>query len=460
MPTFYSHRVPSTCFASIFYALLKGQEAVYDTVNYTLSIPEAVSELRAGRMVIICDDESRENEADLCLAAQFATPEAINFLAHHASGLICVALPGERLDTLHIPLAEHKQEPLQGTAFTASVDARYATTTGISARDRATTIRTLINPMTRPHDLARPGHVFPLRARPGGTLERRGHTEASVDLMRIAGLELGAVICEILDADGETAHGEVLLEMARQWNIGIISVDTIARYRQEHTISLITETQLPTPEATFKVLDYQEIATGQHYLALVLGDLQEFQQHPPLLRLHSSCTTGDIFGSQRCDCQAQLHSALHIITKEGQGLLLYLPQEGRGIGLGAKLQAYALQDQGYDTVDANTQLGYPVDARSYTTAIEILRTLHISHVRLMTNSPHKVQTLTDAGIIVERIPIEITPNTHNTNYLNAKYQRLGHMLTPLNTSLDTDRLPGKENSHNGLPTCTCATHGS
>lgn len=433
---------------------------MYDTMNYTLTISEAVSELRAGKMVIICDDESRENEADLCLAAQFATPEAINFLAHHASGLICVALPGKRLDALQIPLAEHQQDPLQGTAFTASVDARYTTTTGISARDRATTIRALVNPMTKPHDLARPGHVFPLRARPGGTLERRGHTEASVDLMRIAGLEPGAVICEILDADGETAHGKVLLEMARQWNIGIISVDAIARYRQEHTITLIAETQLPTPIATFKVLDYQEIATGQHYLALVLGDLQELQKQPPLLRLHSACATGDIFGSQRCDCQAQLHTALDIIAQEGHGLLLYLPQEGRGIGLGAKLQAYALQDQGYDTVDANTQLGYPVDARSYTTAIEILHTLHISHVRLMTNSPHKVQTLTEAGITVERVPIEITPNASNTNYLNTKYQRLGHMLTPLNTSLEADILPGKENSHHDLPTCTCTTHGS
>ena len=433
-----------------------------DSVSCTLSIPEAIRELRAGKMVIICDDENRENEADLCLAAQFATPEAINFLAHHASGLICVALPGERLDALNIPLVEHKQDPLQGTAFTISVDARYATTTGISARDRATTIRALINPLTRPHDLARPGHVFPLRARPGGTLERRGHTEASVDLMRIAGLEPGAVICEILDADGETAQGEALLGLARQWNIGIISVDTIARYRQEHTVSLIAETQLPTPVATFKVLDYQEIATGQHYLALVLGDLHEFQKHPPLLRLHSSCATGDIFGSQRCDCQAQLHSALHIIAKEGQGLLLYLPQEGRGIGLGAKLQAYALQDQGYDTVDANARLGYPVDARSYATAIEILHTLRIPHVRLMTNSPHKIQTLTEAGIIVERIPIEITPNTFNTNYLNTKSLRLGHMLTPLSTLTNADTLSEseKEDSNHGVPTCTCIPHGS
>ena len=433
---------------------------MHDTMNYTLSISEAVNELRAGKMIIICDDENRENEADLCLAAQFATPEAINFLAHHAAGLICVALPGERLDALQIPLAEHKQDPLQGTAFTASVDARYGTTTGISARDRATTIRALVNPMTRPHDLARPGHVFPLRACPGGTLERRGHTEASVDLMRIAGLEPGAVICEILDTDGDAARGKVLLELARQWNLGIISVDAIARYRQEHTISLIAETQLPTPIATFKVLDYQEIATGQHYLALVLGDPQQFQQHPPLLRLHSACVTGDIFGSQRCDCQAQLHTALHIIAQEGRGLLLYLPQEGRGIGLGAKLQAYALQDQGYDTIDANTQLGYPVDARSYTTAIEILHTLHISHVRLMTNNPHKIETLTEAGITVERVPIEIAPNTSNTNYLNTKYQRLGHMLTTLNISLNADTLSGKEHGHHDLSTCTCTTHGS
>ncbi len=433
---------------------------MHETINNTLSLSEAVDELRAGRMVIICDDESRENEADLCLAAQFATPEAINFIAHHACGLICVALSGERLDALNIPLAQHKQDPLQGTAFTTSVDARYSTTTGISARDRATTIRALVNPLTKPHDLAQPGHVFPLRARPGGTLERRGHTEASVDLMRIAGLEPGAVICEILDADGETAHGEALLAIARQWNLGIISVDTITRYRQEHTVSLIAETQLPTPRATFQLLDYQEIATGQHYLALVLGDPQKFQQHPPLLRIHSACATGDIFGSQRCDCQAQLHAALQSIVTEGEGLLLYLPQEGRGIGLGAKLQAYALQDQGYDTIDANTHLGYPADARSYATAIEILQTLHISHVRLMTNSPHKIQALTEAGIIVERVPLEITPNVSNVYYLQTKHQRLGHMLTPLYTALEIDILQRKENSSHGIPTRTSTCHKS
>lgn len=400
-----------------------------DIAGCSLTIPEAVREVRAGRMVLICDDEGRENEADLCLAAQFATPEAINFIVHTACGLICVALAGERLDALRLPLADTGGEPLQGTAFTASVDARYGTTTGISARDRAVTIRTLVDPTTRPEDLARPGHVFPLRARPAGTLERRGHTEAAVDLMRIAGLEPGAVICEVLDTRGEAARGQVIVDLARQWGLGILSVEAIARYRREHQVSLITETPLPTMQTTFRLLHYQEIATGQPYLALVLGDLRQGGAEAPLLRLHSACITGDIFGSQRCDCQAQMHLALQAIAAEGRGMLLYLPQEGRGIGLAAKLQAYALQDQGYDTVEANEQLGYPVDARTYTTALEILRDIGITHARLMTNSPKKVEALTEGGIVVERVPLETLPTATNSHYLSTKHLRLGHMFT-------------------------------
>lgn len=247
----------------------------------SLAIASAVQEVRAGRMVLLCDDESRENEADLCLAAQFATPEAISFMAHAACGLICVALAGERLDALRIPLVERRGDPLQGTAFTASVDALGGTTTGISARDRAVTIRTLVDPTTRPEDLVCPGHVFPLRAQPGGTLQRRGHTEAAVDLMRIAGLEPGAVICEILGDDGEAARGQVLLDRAHQWGLGLLSVDAIARYRQEHAMSCISKTQLPTPEATFQLLHYREIETGRDYLVLALGDLREQQERPP-----------------------------------------------------------------------------------------------------------------------------------------------------------------------------------
>ena len=413
----------------------------------SLAIAEAVHEVRAGRMVLLCDDETRENEADLCLAAQFATPQAINFIAHAACGLICVALAGERLDALRIPLVERRGAPLQGTAFTASVDALHGTTTGISARDRAVTIRTLIAPTTRPEDLVCPGHVFPLRAQPGGTLQRRGHTEAAVDLMRIAGLEPGAVICEILGEDGEAARGQVLLDLARTWGLGLLSVDAIARYRQEHAVSCISQIQLPTPEATFQLLHYREIETGQDTLVLTLGDLGAQQERPPLLRLHSACMTGDLFGSQRCDCQAQIHAALHLMATEGRGVLLYLPQEGRGIGLAGKLQAYMLQEQGYDTIAANEWLGYPSDARTYTQALEILRDLGITSARLLTNNPLKMQALGEGGIVVERVPLEIPPTVDNLGYLQTKHQRLGHLLTALHGAQKTATADREETVH-------------
>lgn len=394
-----------------------------------LTIAEAIHEVQTGRMIVLCDDEERENEADICLAAQFATASSINFMAHQACGLICVALTGARLDALHLPLAASGGEPLQGTAFTASVDARHGTTTGISAQDRATTIRALINQVTRPDDLAYPGHVFPLRARPGGTLERRGHTEAAVDLMRIAGLEPGAVICEILNEDGEAARGEKLLAMARRWNLGLLSVETIANYRCSHNLSLVSETSLPTAEATFRLLHYRESETGLDYLALLLGGVRN-QAHT-LLRLHSACMTGDLFGSQRCDCQAQMHAALRAIVKEGHGMLLYLPQEGRGIGLSGKLQAYRLQEQGYDTVEANEHLGYPADARTYGNAVEILQDLGITSARLLTNNPAKVEALRVRGINVERVALEIAPTDTNQYYLQTKRQRFGHLLSAL-----------------------------
>jgi 3,4-dihydroxy 2-butanone 4-phosphate synthase/GTP cyclohydrolase II len=400
-----------------------------DRAGRMLTVEEAVREIQAGRMVILCDDESRENEADVCMAAQFVTAEAINFIMHQACGLICVALGGERLDALRIPLAERGNDPLQGTAFTASVDALRGTTTGISARDRAITIRALVDPTTKPGDLAYPGHVFPLRARPGGTLERRGHTEAAVDLMRLAGMEPGAVICEILGEDGEAARGQKLLDIARKWGVGMLSVDAIASYRLDQRVSLISETQLPTPEATFKLRHYREIDTGLDYLALLLGDIHA--QPCTLLRLHSACTTGDIFGSQRCDCQAQLHAALRAIAAEGSGMLLYLPQEGRGIGLAAKLLAYRLQEQGDDTIEANEHLGYPVDARTYSSAVEILHDLDITSVRLMTNSPAKIQALRERGITVERVPLEIPATRDNLYYLQTKQQRLGHLLASI-----------------------------
>jgi 3,4-dihydroxy 2-butanone 4-phosphate synthase/GTP cyclohydrolase II len=409
-----------------------------NVADQMLTIPEAVRDLQAGRMVILCDDDDRENEADICMAAQFATPEKINFIVRQACGLLCVALSGERLDTLRLPLAESDGQPLQGTAFTTSVDAVHGTTTGISAHDRATTIRTLVNPQTRPADLARPGHVFPLRARTGGTLERRGHTEASVDLMRIAGLEPGAVICEILDENGEAARGQALIDLAHKWQLGIVSVDAIAHYRRTHGVSLVSETSLPTSEATFKLLHYRDIETNLDYIALLLADVPNIS--PMLVRIHSACATGDIFGSQRCDCQSQLHAAMQAIVAEGCGLLLYLPQEGRGIGLAAKLQAYRLQEQGYDTVEANEHLGYPVDARTYGCAAEILHDLGIRSVRLMTNSPTKLQALRDSGFTVERVPLEVRSTENNLYYLQTKQRRLGHLLDTLSDiSLTTQK---------------------
>jgi 3,4-dihydroxy 2-butanone 4-phosphate synthase / GTP cyclohydrolase II len=407
--------------------LVKKPPVLSTMSDQMLTIPEAVRDLQAGRMIILCDDEDRENEADLCMAAQFATPEKINFIVRQACGLVCVALSGERLDALRLPQAENGGYPLQGTAFTASVDAVHGTTTGISAHDRAATIRALVNPKTRPEDLARPGHVFPLRARAGGTLERRGHTEASVDLMRIAGLEPGAVICEILDEDGEAARGQALVDLAHKWKLGMLSVDAIARYRRTHGVSLVSETSLPIPEATFKLLHYRDIETNLDYLALLLADVPN--QSSMLVRIHSACATGDIFGSQRCDCQSQLHVAMQAIVAEGCGLLIYLPQEGRGIGLSGKLQAYRLQEQGYDTVEANEHLGYPVDARTYGCASEILRDLGIRSVRLMTNSPTKLQALRDYGFAVERVPLEVKSTEDNLYYLQTKQRRLGHLLT-------------------------------
>lgn len=397
--------------------------------NQLLTIAEAVHELQAGRMVILCDDEERENEADICIAAQFATPEAVNFIAHHACGLICVAMTGERLDALHIPLAASNGSALQGTAFTASVDATHHTTTGISASDRAATIQALINPLSRPSDLAYPGHVFPLRARYRGTLERRGHTEASVDLMRIAGLEPAAVICEILGEDGEPARGAELRAMARKWHLGMLTVETIAQFRSKHTVNRISEVSLPTPYATFNLLHYKDITTGHDYMILRLGSQQSGT--PALVRLHSACATGDLFGSQRCDCQAQLHASLRLIAQEGNGLLLYLPQEGRGIGLAGKLQAYRLQEQGDNTLEANEHLGYPVDARTYDQASEILQDLGITSVRLLTNNPAKCQALSTHGIQVKRVALEITPNEHNKHYLHVKQDYFQRFIASL-----------------------------
>jgi 3,4-dihydroxy 2-butanone 4-phosphate synthase/GTP cyclohydrolase II len=402
-----------------------------DLAGRNLTVPEAIRTVQEGRMVLIRDDENRENEADVCLAAQFATPERLNFLLHHVCGLICVAMAGARLDALAIPLAEQVHHPLQGTPFTASVDSRQGTTTGIPASERALTIRRLVDPTARAEDFAHPGHVFPLRAHPRGTLGRRGHTEAAVDLMHLAGLEPGAIVCEALDSSGESARGDMLLALAREWGIGILDVDTVARYREEHRVSFVTGTPLPTTDASFRLLHYRDTATWQDYLVLTLGNLQKRPGESLLVRLHSACTTGDLFGSRRCDCQSQLHRALQAIAAEGCGVLLYLPQEGRGIGLAGKLQAYWLQEQGYDTVEANELLGYPADARTYTCAVEILRDLQVTSARLLTNNPGKMQALLEGGMLVERVPLEIDPTEENAHYLQTKYQRLIPFLMSL-----------------------------
>lgn len=394
------------------------------------SVSEVLTDIRAGKFVIIVDAEDRENEGDLAIAAEFATPQAINFMAREACGLICVAMTGERLDELQIPLMVPPIDNTArfGTAFTVSVEARHRVTTGISAFDRSTTIRTLIDPATRPADLARPGHVFPLRAVEGGVLARPGQTEASLDLARLAGLYPAAVICEIMNPDGTMARLPDLEVFAARYSLKLLSIaDLIAyRYRAETVVRLIAETCLPTAHANFRVFAFENVLTGETHLALTVG---EANGRLPLVRLHSECLTGDALGSQRCDCGAQLAEAQRRIADSGYGAILYLRQEGRGIGLLNKLRAYALQDQGYDTVEANQHLGFPADARDYGIAAQILRCLGMEAVRLLTNNPSKVMGLERYGITVhERLPLHIPPTPANRRYLATKRTKLGHLI--------------------------------
>jgi 3,4-dihydroxy 2-butanone 4-phosphate synthase/GTP cyclohydrolase II len=393
------------------------------------TIEEAAELYRRGELVIIVDDEDRENEGDLCIAAERVTPEAINFMATHGRGLICLALTEERCRELELPLMVENNTSNYGTAFTVSIEARGRVTTGISAKDRSETVRVAIDPKTRPQDLLRPGHIFPLRAKKGGVLKRAGQTEASVDLSAIAGLNPSAVICEIMNEDGTMARVPELREFAVKHGLKIISVADIIQYRMQHEkhVHALASPVLPTAYGEFRVHAYQSDITGEEHIALVMGEIGE--EDEVLVRVHSSCLTGDVFSSSRCDCGDQLERAFELIAKEGKGVILYLLQEGRGIGLVNKLKAYELQDGGDDTVQANAKLGFAPDIRDYGTGSQILRDLGVRKIRLLTNNPAKFVAIEGFGLqIVERVPLEIAPSQTTRRYLEAKKNKLGHIL--------------------------------
>ena len=393
-------------------------------------VPEAIEHFRQGRMLVVIDDEDRENEGDLVIAAENVTAEAINFMAKHGRGLICLSLTEKRCDELGLPLmVEDSNATLFGTAFTVSIEAKGKVTTGISASDRAATVRTAIDPKTRPEDLIRPGHIFPVRARPGGVLKRAGHTEASVDLAILAGLTPGAVICEIMNDDGSMARVPDLSRFADEHDLPLLTVSDLIshRMRTETLVRRVAAPRIPTPYGELVAHAYVSDVTGEEHLAFVAGEIEE--DEPILVRVHSQCLTGDIFGSERCDCGPQLHSALEHIRREGRGVLLYLLQEGRGIGLLNKLKAYELQEQGHDTVEANQKLGFRPDERNYGIGCQILRDLGVRKMRLMTNNPGKYIALKGYGLeIAERIPLEMPPTETSRDYLKAKREKMGHLL--------------------------------
>jgi len=393
------------------------------------SVEEAVEEIRRGRMIVVCDGEDRENEGDLVLAAQFATPEQVNFMAKHARGLICLALTPERCDELGLRLMAAKNEAPLETAFTVSVEAAEGVTTGISAADRARTIQVAIDPHSKPEDLVQPGHVFPLKAKPGGTLERTGHTEASVDFARLAGLIPAGVICEIMNEDGTMARVPDLIPYCQEHGLKMVTVADLISYRRqtERLVERVVSTKLPTAFGEFTAVGYRALLDEKHHVAMVKGDVSGADD--VLVRVHSECLTGDVFHSLRCDCGDQLASALAMIEKEGRGVLLYLSQEGRGIGLLNKLRAYKLQEEGLDTVDANLKLGLPADLRDYGIGAQILGDLGLTSIRILTNNPKKIIGLEGYGLsVTEQVPIQAVPNPHNQAYLDAKRDKMGHVL--------------------------------
>ena len=396
------------------------------------TIEEAIEDIRNGKMVIVVDDPDRENEGDLVIASEKITPEAVNFMAKEGRGLICLSLLPERCKELDLPLMTNRNTDPKGTAFCVSIDAhpKYGTTTGISAYDRAITIKLAISPEAKPQDFVRPGHVFPLKARQGGVLERTGHTEASVDLARLAGLYPSGVICEIMKDDGTMARLPDLIKFAKKHNLKIITIADLVQYRlkKEKFVVREAEANLPTKYGTFKIYGYRNTLDNSEHVALVMGEIKE--DEPVLVRVHSECLTGDVFGSLRCDCQSQLHLALKKIADEGKGVLIYMRgHEGRGIGIINKIKAYKLQEEGFDTVEANHKLGFNADLRDFGTGAQILLDIGVRKMRLMTNNPRKIVALEGFGLeIVERVPIITEPNPHNVCYLKTKKDVLGHFI--------------------------------